>query len=171
MHRSYLTKFEVIFKSPITQQIFSSLCRIVDDGDDQFTGTVATLRSHGMTNASLHIIYRAVVVAKLMYAASAWWSFTTAADRQRLDAVIRRTKRSCLCSSDLPSLAELIDNADDDFFNNILSNPHHVLHSTLPKETASSYALRRRRHNRELLDKSSRLVQSCFVVRMLYKDI
>jgi len=129
------------------------------------------LRSHGMTNASLHIIYRAVVVAKLMYAASAWWGFTTTADRQRLDAVIRRAKRSCLCSNDLPSLAELIDNADDDFFNNILSNPHHVRHSTLPKETASSYALRRRRHNRELLDKSSRLVLSCFVVRMLYKDI
>jgi len=40
----------------------------------------------------------------------------------------------------------------------------------LPKETASSYALRRRRHNRELLDKSSRLVQSSFVVRLLYKD-
>ena len=104
-------------------------------------------------------------------AANAWWGFTTAADRQRLDAVIRRGKRSCLCSSDLPSLAELIDKSDDDFFSNILSNPHHVLHSTLPKETASSYALRRRRHNRELLDKSSRLVQSCFVVRMLYKDI
>ena len=26
-------------------------------------------------------------------------------------------------------------------------------------------------HNRELLNKSSRLVQSCFLVRMLYKDI
>ena len=74
-------------------------------------------------------------------------------------------------SSDLPSLAELIDNADDDLFNIILSNPHHVLHSILPQETASSYALRRRRHNRELLDKSSRLVQSSFVVRLLYKDI
>ena len=104
-----------------------------------------------------------------MYAASAWCGFTTAADRQWLDAVIRRAKRSCLCSIDLPSLAELIDNADDDFLNNILSNPYHVLHSTLPKETASSYAHRRRRHNRELLDKSSRLVQSCFVARMLYK--
>ena len=46
-----------------------------------------------------------------------------------------------------------------------------VMHSTLPKETGSSYGLRRRRHNRELLNKSSRLVQSCFLVRMLYKDI
>jgi len=51
----------------------------------------------------------------------------------------------------------------------IRSQIHHVLHST--KETGSSYGLRRRRHNRELLNKSSRLVQSCFLVRMLYKDI
>jgi len=129
------------------------------------------LRSHGMNNASLHIIYRAVVVAKLTYAASAWWGFSTASDRQRLEAVIRRAKRSCLCSSDLPSLAELIDSADDELFHSILYNPHHVLHSTLPNETGSSYGLRPRRHNRELLNKSSRLVQSCFIVRMMYKDI
>ena len=78
---------------------------------------------------------------------------------------------SCLCSSDLPSLAKLIDSADDELFHSILYNPHHVTHSTLPKETGSFYGLRRRRHNRELLSKSSRLVQSCFLVRMLYKDI
>ena len=123
------------------------------------------LRSHGMTNASLHIIYRAVVVAKLTYAASAWWVFTTAADRQRLEAVIRRAKRTYLCSSDLPSLAELVDSSDDTLFNSILSNPHHVLHSTLPKQTVFSYGLGRRRHNREHLNKSSCLVQSCFFVR------
>jgi len=63
------------------------------------------------------------------------------------------------------------DSADDELFHSILYNPHHVLHSTLPKATGSSYELRRRRHNRELLNKSSRLVQSCFLVRMLYKDI
>ena len=65
--------------------------------------------------------------------------------------------------TDLPSLDELIDD--------ILYNLHHVRHSTLPEETASSSRLRRRRHNRELVNKSSRSVQSCFVVPMLYKDI
>ena len=83
------------------------------------------------------------------------------------EAVIRRAKRSCLCSSDLPSLAELIDSADDELFNSII----HITSCTLPKETVSSYGLRRRGHNRELLNKSSCLVQSCFLVRMSYKDI
>jgi len=103
-----------------------------------------------MTHASLHIIYRAVVVAKLTYTATAWWGFTTAADRQRLEAVIRCAKRTDLCSSHLQSSAELIDSADDKLFYNVLSNPHHVLRSTLFKETVSSYGLQRRQHNRQL---------------------
>ena len=44
-------------------------------------------------------LYRVVVIAKLIYASSAWWGFTTATDRQRLEAVIRRGIRSGLPSS------------------------------------------------------------------------
>jgi len=45
-----------------------------------------------VTDSSLHVAYRAVVVAKLTYAASAWWGFASAADRQRIEAVLRRGK-------------------------------------------------------------------------------
>ena len=38
------------------------------------------LRAHGMANASLQVVYRAIITAKLTYAASAWWGFTTEAD-------------------------------------------------------------------------------------------
>jgi len=44
------------------------------------------LRAHGMVDSSLHVVYRAVVVTKLTYAASAWWGFAFAADRQRIAA-------------------------------------------------------------------------------------
>jgi len=57
------------------------------------------------------------------------------------------------------TLAELIDSADDELFHSILHNSLHVLHSTLPKETGSSYGLRRRRHNRELLNKSCQILR------------
>jgi len=40
------------------------------------------LRAHGLCDSALQTVYRAVVVARLLYAASAWWGFTTAADRQ-----------------------------------------------------------------------------------------
>jgi len=41
----------------------------------------------------------------------------------------------------------------------------------LPDETVPFYRLRTRRHNGERVDKTSRLVQSSFLARMLYKDM
>ena len=55
-----------------------------------------------------------VVVTKLTYAANAWWRFATAADRQRVEAVLRRGVRSGLCRSDILTAAELIEDLDDD---------------------------------------------------------
>ena len=36
------------------------------------------LRSHGLNDEALKDIYRSVVMAKLLYASSAWWGFATA---------------------------------------------------------------------------------------------
>ena len=72
-----------------------------------------------MADSSLHMVYRAVVVAKLTYAASAWWGFASAADRQRMEAVLRRGKRSGLCSGNFPTIAELVDRADDELFEKV----------------------------------------------------
>jgi len=52
------------------------------------------LRSHGMNDAALQTIYKAVVVAKLTYAASVWWGFLSADDRRRIEAVLRRGIRA-----------------------------------------------------------------------------
>jgi len=45
-----------------------------------------TLRHHGLPPDALQAVYQAVVVNKLTYAAPAWYGFTTAADRRRLDS-------------------------------------------------------------------------------------
>ena len=77
--------------------------------------------------------------AKLTYAASAWWGFTTEkADRHRLEAIIRRGKRTDLCSEDHLALAELVECADDELFDKVLINSEHVLYSILPRETVST---------------------------------
>jgi len=78
--------------------------------------------------------YRAVVVAKLTYTVSASWGFASAADRQRIEAVLRRGKRSGLCSGDFTTIAELIDRADDELFEKVLCNPQHVLYNRLSAE-------------------------------------
>jgi len=41
-----------------------------------------------MDDAQLQLIYRAVVIAKLTYASSFWWGFTSASDRQRLEGFL-----------------------------------------------------------------------------------
>jgi len=68
------------------------------------------------------------------YATSAWWGFTTEADRQRLEAIIRRGKRTDLCPEDHRALAELVECADDELFHKVLINSGHVLYGILPIE-------------------------------------
>ena len=118
-----------------------------------------------MADPSLHMVYRAVIVAKLTYA---WWDFASASDRLRLEAVLRRGKRRGLCSGDVTTIADLVGRADDELFQKVVRNPYHVLHSLLPKETASYYEFRHRRHNRELINKLSHLADSDFMHIQLY---
>ena len=83
----------------------------------------------------IYTVYRAIVIAKLIYSSSAWWGFTTAADRQRLEAVIRKAIRLALCDPDQLSLAVLVAAADDDLFFQIMYNDERVLNSLLPAKT------------------------------------
>ena len=55
------------------------------------------------------VIYKAVVIAKILHAIPAWWGFTAASDRQKLDAFLRRGARLKFYSHDEPSIAELVD--------------------------------------------------------------
>ena len=57
------------------------------------------------------MVYQAVTVAKLTYEASAWCGFTSAVDRQRLEAV-SPTRQTFWRPRDQPAIAELVDFAD-----------------------------------------------------------
>ena len=82
-----------------------------------------------MTASIIQVIFNAVIVAKLTYAASSWWGFTTADDRQRLQAVVRRGIRSGLCVPDHKTVADILTEADDKLFSLILHDKYHFLHS------------------------------------------
>ena len=70
------------------------------------------LRARAMAvNTTIHVIFSAAVVAKLTYAASSWWGFTTDEDRQRLKAVIRRGIRFGLSAPDYLSLENFYTDA------------------------------------------------------------
>jgi len=54
---------------------------------------VCVLCCHGLSDAALQNIYRATVIARLTYAASAWRGLTKASDRQRINSVIDRARQ------------------------------------------------------------------------------
>ena len=100
--------------------------RIISDSA-QSLYALRVLRHHGVTEICLHAVFRAVVVSRLTYASPAWSGFITATDRQRVDALLSRSKRCDFCPPDMPDFKQLLEGADDQLFERILNNPHHTL--------------------------------------------
>ena len=104
---------------------------------------------------------------KIMYASPAWWGFATASDKQRIEAFVRRGVLLGLYQADDPTPAELSADSDDNLFECILSNSHHVLNHLLPDKINHEHNLRDRRHNRSLCVKAD---EKNFLIRQLFKD-
>jgi len=121
----------------------------------------------------LQTIYRSVIIAKLTYASSAWWGYTSATDRQRLEAFIRRSDRSGFVPASLPTFAELCLAADEKLFETVIRDNNHVLHKFLPpqSEAFEHYDLRQRRHNFSLPARTGHLADNNFIQRMLCHDV
>jgi len=130
------------------------------------------LRCHGLSNAALHLVYRATVVACLTYAASIWRGLTKTSDRQRINSVIDLARRLGYCSPDLPTFDELCGIADDELFRKVVLWSNHVLYTLLPPLSIASprYNLRHRAHTRLLPEHSTHLSDCNFLTRMLYKN-
>jgi len=95
-------------------------------------------------------VYRAVIIARLTYATSAWWGFTTLDARQRIEGLLRRGIRAGYYRPDCPTVENLVEDADDAFVCLVLNNQHRLLHSLLADKNGHGYDLRRRRHDRIL---------------------
>jgi len=86
-----------------------------------------------MDDAALHVqtIYHSVIIAKLTNASSAWWGFTSATDRQKIDMFIRVSQQNRLVPPNLPPFAKLCRAADDKLFQRVIrliTDRKHVLH-------------------------------------------
>ena len=82
--------------------------------------------------AAQKAIYKSVVLTKLLYASPAWWGFANSADKQRLEAFLRRGVRLNLYSALDPSVSQRVQDTDDELFSAVMANSHHVLHHMLP---------------------------------------
>ena len=111
------------------------------------------------------------MISRLTYCSPAWSGLCSAADRVRLNAVLRRCRRlGYLDDTDAVSVDELFQSADDKLFEKIVHNLADVLQLLIPHRPPSSYDLRPRTHDELLLNKTSYLSDREFVIRMPYRD-
>jgi len=66
---------------------FSEHVRSVINSCAQAIHAIRKLRTRGMDDVQLQLIYRAIVIAKLTSASRSWWGFTNASDRHRLEGL------------------------------------------------------------------------------------
>jgi len=143
----------------------------------RLSNALSALRTHAISDSALQIIFRSVVVAKLLYACSAWCTgrgLTNVTDQQQVNTFFRHSIHCTYCPSDLPPFEELCQAADQQLFSNILTNSGHLLHRFLPLSTTASqnYNLRiRQAHSRQLTLHSGHLTDSNFFTRVLYANI
>ena len=104
------------------------------------------LKAHGLCNDLPNVIFKATTLSKLLYASPVWWGFVTAAEKQRLEAFLKKARRCHFYSENEPSFSTLCEQADEKLFAAIINNPHHVLYPLLPPKQAHSYNLRPRPH-------------------------
>ncbi len=132
-----------------------------------------TLRHHGLPTDALHTIFQAIIDSKLTYASPAWWGLTTAADRDRLEAFLRRSATLGFRSDAAPMLRDICSERDDKLFLKITSNPNHLLYQILPPRRETCYSLRPRAHDFTLSVKTTYLSGrgNNYICRMLCKNI
>ena len=127
------------------------------------------LRSSGIAADSLNDVFRSTVLAKILYCAPAWSGMCSAADRSRLDALLKRCKRYGYCDKNLPAIADMFSAADDQLFERVNRNSNHVLEPYLPAKRECCYSLRSQSHERTLINKTTELSERDYIVRVLYK--
>src|SRR6218665_4184682 len=107
----------VVFSSDLgishhLDQVFSSCA--------SYMYALRVLRSHGLQPQMRHEVAKMATIASLMYASPAWWGYSSANDRARIDQLLRKLKRSGFCHKRLqmprPWLVKLMTTSLSQFF-------------------------------------------------------
>jgi len=127
---------------------------------------IAQLQITQVQMAHLQIIARIALVS--LYAAPAWHGFASAQDIERVEGLLRKSKRWGLCGPGLPLMQEQWAEADSRLFANIIASPSHTLYHLFKLRGPSVYNLRPGLHpfmNPRL--SWSKLTDSNYAARML----
>jgi hypothetical protein len=127
------------------------------------------LRNRGMSTTVLEVIFTAVVVSRIIYAASSWGGFVNASEQRRIDNVFQRCHKFKYCAS-ATTFEKLLQRADRVLFRKV-QNTEHCLSHLLPDIRATASTLRERGHPYVLPSCNSNLFKRSFINRALFNFI
>ena len=129
------------------------------------------LRSKGLANELIHVVFQATILSRLLYASPFWWGHLAAHDKDRLEAFLRRARKAGFYLND-KTFEELCASADQKLFNSIICNSNHMLSPLLPSLNHHVHSTRRNTSNRtfQLPIKRSSLQDKNYITRMILED-
>ena len=79
-----------------------------------------------MSTEDIQLVYRALVINKLLYASPAWWGFLTKNEESRIRSYIKRSIRYGYCNSNADA-GDINSKAESKLFRKIISDRNRVL--------------------------------------------
>jgi len=105
----------------------------------QFIYALQTLRSHGLSQQGLYDVCRSTTISKLMYASPAWWGYTSASDKSKIESMISKCMRLSYFNKSSPSAFSMASQADVKLLQSILTKHYHVLFTFFPPQKSHKY--------------------------------
>ena len=165
---AHMSALEVLGISFSNRLNFSEHFRVACARASRSIYALKVLKAHGLQGDNLWQVCRVTTISYLTYTAPAWWGYTDACSRLRLQAVIYRLKRFGLQPPEFPTHEELYEHMCVELFRQVLHNKFHVLYQLLPPEKATPYALRPSAYQ-QIIPRADNKFCYNFIIRMLYK--
>ena len=129
------------------------------------------LKRQGLPMAQLQSVFDAIVLSRVLYAASAWREYLSAGEMTSLQQLFVKSKRWNIVASNY-DIDVLLDNCDRTLFISSLYIKH-CLHHLFPNKRDRTHAttLRPRGHNYSLPRFQFLNARNSFINRLLYKYV
>src|SRR2546426_12331550 len=80
-----------------------------------------------MPQIELQEVFHSTTLASLMHAVPAWWGFTLAEDRNRLNSFLNKSKKAGFYQTEGPSFEVMVDQTEQDLFKTIQQDQSCIL--------------------------------------------
>jgi len=126
------------------------------------------LKRQGLSLEMLHNVFYAIIVSKLVYGISSWYSFLVKSQVIQINSFFKRAYKYGYLKS-IITIEELLDSYDDHLFHRA-SCDNHCLHHLLPAARSTNYALRDVSHGLSIDYVQSELHKRTFINRMIFSN-